>query len=548
MTEPSIEEQIAAANADIQKDDSAASDDTPDFPGLTALGCGYDIFGRYVPLGVKACLFDFKGEKRIKRQFLDRSLTAEQLTKAFNVPDPKFLKTYYSLPERVQYRPRFETKVEYQSHGSVVKEQSDLSTSAGLGVEAGAFAGELEFRYEQSHSSEATWKFFAANAIARYYDLTMANFPSPELHPEQLPVAELFKADLHNAKLAPDKIFDNYGTHYLSAITVGCRIIYSYAIDESKLESKLNAHAALEAKYGEVAHGHAEGNYIATKTGENDAEYFHCKSEGLDPSDDGDHDRDDTQPPLRPLSLLKGGWHDPVVIDLPKNALTPIWYLCTDKKRKKQLQDAFPEYAKKHGHVFGAVPTNLQPLYLLRAEVEDKLDKSKKIPCYRFSKTLFGHSWTGGTAVDRKVWGYVFNSKQEDTVPLYEYYYDQPGSNDYRYETGSWDPYFKHFNPKWKKTSATPIGYVYDGLAIAPKNCEPIYAYFRQDSSRGHLGHFYSTDSIDSRDNAAWRPMKQPDDDIWDPNVALDKLPDEVAKVLDLDGNVHWRVPVLAAK
>src|SRR6516164_9619063 len=93
--------------------------EAPDFPGLQYLGCGYDIFGRYAHKSyTKPLLFDFSKEEKIKRQFLDRSLTAEQLSKSWATLPPE-LKLYYSLFKRVQYKPTFENEVEYQSEGSL---------------------------------------------------------------------------------------------------------------------------------------------------------------------------------------------------------------------------------------------------------------------------------------------------------------------------------------------------------------------------------------------------------------------------------------------
>ena len=58
---------------------------------------------------------------------------------------------------------------------------------------------------------------------------------------------------------------------------------------------------------------------------------------------------------------------------------------------------------------------------------------------YRLSKKLSTVFWQGASPVRRSPAFYVFDTQEKDTVPLYEYFHDTPGSNDYRYETASWD-------------------------------------------------------------------------------------------------------------
>ncbi len=544
--DPELTKLLAGAKAEGEA--TAKMDEAPDFPGLQYLGCGYDIFGRYAsPKAIKGCLFDFSKEKKVKRQFMSRALTPAQLGGAFSAL-PSELRINYSTPERVQYKPTFVTQIEYQSNGSLAKEQENFIANLGLKADIGAFAGELEARYEQAKNRLVTRQFYSATAIARYYDLTMDNFPSAEMHPEQLPVAEGFKKDLHDKDCPPELLFRNYGTHYLSAVTIGCRVVYSHTIDTSKLGSDFKAEAALKAKYEGVG-GNAGATYIAAANNESDVEKLKWYSEGLDPDeipggDPGNDPAAKSRPPLHPLALLRSGWHNPVLIDLPKNALTPIWYLCTDAVRQKELEKGFVDYAKKHGLIVNATKPNIRALYLLCKTIKGQNQEDESL--YRLSKTLSSRYWDKSKPVHRNACFYVFETREENTVPLYEHYYDKPGSDNYRYETESWGEYLKYFGDRWKKISDKPIGYVYDALTGVTKESEPVYAYFRKDTKHGNLGQFYSTDSSDAIDDGAWRAMVHPDDDVRDPNMQLGKFPDAVARVADLDGNIHWRTPTFA--
>jgi len=222
-----LDNEIAQLTGDITSDKTAARppDDAFPFPGLQYLGCGYNVFGTYASVdSIKGQLFDFSNEKMVKEQFLDRSLTGDQISNAFTSIPPE-IKLCYSRFEKVQYKPIFHATIEYQSSGSMMAEQQKMSAQAALSVDYGAFGGELSVRYDTTNTRVATTKYYSATAINQYYELTMGNFPSPQLHPELLPLNKTFKKDLYNKNIAPNVLFDVYGTHYLSAVTIGCRIV-----------------------------------------------------------------------------------------------------------------------------------------------------------------------------------------------------------------------------------------------------------------------------------------------------------------------------------
>jgi MAC/Perforin domain len=528
------------------------SDESFPFPGLAYLGCGYDVFGKYASKdSIKGQLFDFRNEKMVKEQFLDLGVPAEQMSHAFT-STPTEVKLCYSRYEKAQYKSVFEGEMEYQSSGSMTDEHQTMSAQVGLSADYGAFGGELNARYDTTKTRLDTTKFYSATAIVRYYELTMGNFPLPELHPDQLPLDETFKEDLNDKNIDPEKLFDAYGTHYIFAVTIGCRIVYGHTVDTSKVQTTYNAEADMKAKY-EGAGVSAGGSISDDSQKETDFEHIKLTTEGL---------QGGVSESKLPLSQLKGGWHNPVLIDFPSDgsqggpkALKGIWLLCADTDRRAALEDAFTKYATKRGGVAIAAiaAPDLIPVYLLH--------RTDDPTCvyYRLSRNVYQPENAIGQwkAVKTDPWFYAFVEQQPGTVPLYEYYCDQPSSCAFRYETGSWDPYLNVCNQRWVKNSSTPLGYVYDGIDLrefshvsieqAPNDAVPVYAYYRKSCAGDHFGCYYSTDSADSRDNGGWRPMKIPADDghgdnapgfPYDPSPG-EQIPDYI-KPMFLKTNVHW--------
>jgi hypothetical protein len=160
------------------------------------------------------------------------------------------------------------------------------------------------------------------------------------------------------------------------------------------------------------------------------------------------------------VSVLKGGWHNPTLIDFPSDALTPIWDYCTDPNRKKQFQDAFDNLAKTHASVISGLSL-YKPLYLYQGQVNGGVT-------YRLyeNTNLAGSRDAGGIAWtiqnDGKAFLNVAAKQTDGTIPLYQYRVsDQP--NIWRYETSPWlPPEEGDFSRLWERVSSTPIGYVLD--------------------------------------------------------------------------------------
>jgi MAC/Perforin domain-containing protein len=528
-------------------------------PGLEFLGAGYNVFGRYASADdVKANIFDFSVDGTVDQQLYDESLPQirSNVENAFQVM-PTEIKLIYARPPGVQFKPLFQARLDFTESGSMTEEQQSLTAHADIEGTYGLFSGEINARYSSNASKLATARCYSATALMRYYDLSMANFP---LHPVRY-VRPTVRKDLNNPAITPEQIFEKYGTHYLYAITIGSKIVYGHTVDSSKTTKSFDIAVELRAKYGEPGAEISGGggvDYKQSSAQAADAESVKFYAEGVSDEQLQAAERADKNP----LAVLKQGWHNPTLIDFPTGALKPIWELCDLLSRRTKLEQAFSDYLSTHQSIVGA-DADLVPLYLLKSPMDT--------PCYRFANnrsdtTVDGLEWKLA-ADDGKPTLYVYAEQKEGTVPLYAYrrpvppmFGDIPGVQDLlmRYETSRWQSYMTKLPTGWKKASGNPIGWVYDGLAPAPKlGSQDVYVYYPTD---GKLRRFlYSTDSEDGRDGGSWRASSGVNDDVPMPSdplaeqfvtiqrqiLAAPGVDPDAAAVLGLKSNVHWRAPTL---
>jgi MAC/Perforin domain len=518
----------------------------PPIPGHEFLGAGYNAFGLYANAAsgnVMANIFDFSSEGSVDQQLYDESLpqVRQNVENAFTTM-PTEIKLFYAKPPTMQYLPRFEASVDFSLDGSMSSEQHSLAAHVEVEGSYGLFAAEFSARYDSSDSHLATAKFYSATARIFYYDLTMANYGADPVK-FMRPTA---RQDLNDKSKAPEEIFENYGTHYIYALTIGSKIVFGHSVDTSKTTASYDAAAELKARYGEEgAEVGGGGGVKVTSAWEqaSEGESIHVYCEGISDAQLAAIKTADTAP----IAALQEGWHNPTLVDFPgTSALRPIWELCDSEERKQELQDAFAAYAKTHGTFLGA-NADLTPLYLVKSS-------DSGTACYRFSTnhnaaTVDGVTWNPVDA-DGAPALCVFNEQKPGTVPLYEYRWSGHAPDELRrYETSRWETYLARYARAWTKVSGNPVGWVYDGLEPAPappSGYEDVYTYYPRNDG-GAPRFLYSTDSADGRDAGGWRAYAGVYDDVHPPagggvQLPPDSEPDTMA-VFKLGSGVHWRVP-----
>jgi len=481
-------------------------------PGLEFLGRGYDVFGRYASVdSCKQNIIDFSGADQIDQVTLNRSVDGETLAKAFN-QIPIQINDTYSMPKTVTYSGLFAVESVNEFQSTVSEQMRKWSAHANVSGSYGAFGGEIDARFSSNLSKLATTKHYSLVSKSTYWELSLAySLESPA------PLKQEVQDDLDNPHVKCEDFFKHYGTHYLSSVAIGCKVTISCEIDTSRAEAEFDFSSYLKATYeGEGA----SVGVSADATYQNKVKRFQDYSKtsvfGVGISDD--QIEKITAGTESGVSVLKGGWHNPTLIDFPSDALTPIWDYCTDPDRKKQFQDAFDNLAKTHASVISGLSL-YKPLYLYRGEVNDAgPDLPGAAGCtgatYRLYPTtnLGGSSDAGGIAWeiqnDGKPFINVAEKQIRGTEPLFAWRL-LPDRHVWRFAIGRqwgdmWSPWPPGGNGMeenariWELVSSTPIGYVvnpYDPRFPRPAGIRAVYLY---NSPTVQWVSYYSLDEVDN--------------------------------------------------
>jgi hypothetical protein len=487
-------------------------------PGLEFLGMGYDIFGRYASIdSCKQNILDLSSEPQVDQQVMDASLQLQVIQQAFN-QIPTEIHLVYTRPVTVQYLPRFEVRSVNEFESTIDDQITKWSAHVNVTGNYGAFAGEIDARFSSTLAKLATTKYYSLVSKSTYWQLDLRY-----THGNPPPLRADIREDLDNPSFQPEEFFANYGTHYLSSVLIGCKVAVSCAIETSRAESDFDFAAYLSATYGgrnASVSGTVDGTY--QNKVKRFREYSKTTVFGVGITDQQlDNIKEGTE---AGVSVLKGGWHNPSLIDFSANALKPIWTFCKDAARRDAFQAAFNNLAAHRTSIISSYSL-YSPLYLHRAEVNFNVPgpggAAVKAVTYRLypTTTLAGSSDAGGIP-----WQIQNNGKPllnvaarqiEGTIPLYEYRFRNSPVR--RYETSAWQPNDDNeVRRSWERVSSRPIGYVLDPTKIQGRLGDgvcPVYGYLE----KNHPCVFYY--SLDEEDNTrapaeSWMRF-DPLDDIW---------------------------------
>jgi hypothetical protein len=487
---------------------------SPPIPGMEFLGIGYDVFGLYASVdSCKQPILDFSAEPEIEQQVIDASLPLETLATAFNTI-PIQIKLFYRRPEKVTYLPLFKVTSEKEFESTLDEQITKWSTHSNVDGHYGLFSAEVDARFSSNLAKLATTKYYSLASKSTYWQLSLnysIGHPAP-LRPE-------VQEDLDNEAVKPAEFFDKYGTHYLGAVLIGCRVTISCAIETSNIDSDFDFSSYLEATYGSKKGGVSTSNET---TYQNKVKKFreHSRTSvsGVGISD----------AQLKPIGegaeasveVLKGGWHNPSLVDFPRHALKPIWQHCKNDKQRLAFAAEFDKQAAERGSILSDLAL-YTAMYLYR--------QHGKFASYRIypSSNLVGSHDSGGVTWTIENGGrplfYLLARQLEGSVPLYQYRW-KSDNRLWRYEAGAWADWMNDDpipDNHWQRVSATPLGYVLEPEATLARNINsaalcPLYAYCPRDRGNDPR-YFYSLDSDDhSREPAeVWRRFDMYRDDKY---------------------------------
>ena len=359
-------------------------------PGLSVLGCGYDVFGIYAsPESATYPLFDLGNMTKIRPG-------KEEYT--------------YQIPELVKYKSFIDTVYEMHTGKSVESFRTSLTNKTRLAGSYGFFSGSLEVGFNSTSFRVTTMAF---TKIMQLITRWILKLPAPD-DLERFLLRDV-KKDI-DRDLEPVALFRKYGTHYLSSLIVGGRIKYTSSTDTERFGKKEgldvtakmslefaagNISASNQTKYKKDIERFRESSQIKIRARGGSPEYIAVIDSGIT--------QDNWQAWAASVdeNLEFVGF-----VDSETNpSLRPIWELCSDADRMKSLKVAYHEYAEKQPCEIKAI---LYPVYRHTAK-EWRLRFTLSMT--RDPVQAHGSGWSQGDPVF-----YAFKEQEEGTVPIYQYY------------------------------------------------------------------------------------------------------------------------------
>ena len=285
-------------------------------PGLDILGYGYDVFGNYADQASKKkyCLFNY--------------------TNFTNVPIGS---NQYSVPEYVFLENISKHKVSTVSGESMREYSKSQSASVGLGVDGMFFSASINTSFSESNSGSVRHYYYTYRDANTKWRISFDERDYDNLDKILNP---RFKQDL--ATMDPAKLFDLYGTHYISSAYLGGRADYNTVSDVSSSTKTSDIAVAVEASYGAV-----NGSASVSESQENTLKNSKTK-EKLTFTGGNSEFANNISDPVAYQNWASGIAKMPVLCDFDKNSLKPIWNFCVDPKRKEALKAEFAKMVKAH--------------------------------------------------------------------------------------------------------------------------------------------------------------------------------------------------------
>lgn len=285
-------------------------------PGLDVLGFGYDVFGNYADQRSKKtfCLFTYSNER--------------------NIPIGQDL---YSVPQFVFLENISDHQIKTVSGESIRDYAQSLSVEAGLGVDAMFFKGTVDVNVSGSVSgTEQNYYFTYMDANIKW----RISIDNRDLDDLKTILDPKFKRDL--ATLAPARLFEIYGTHYIARAYLGGRADFSSVSVVSEKATVQEIGIAVTAEYKKVS-SNLKMNAKQEQTLTNAKTTTKLRVTG-----GGSEYMNSISDAAAYNEWAKGIESRPSLADFDANSLRPIWDFCEDPAREALLKDAFRLLCEKN--------------------------------------------------------------------------------------------------------------------------------------------------------------------------------------------------------
>ncbi|MGM0647934.1 MAG: RICIN domain-containing protein [Bacteroidota bacterium] len=276
-------------------------------PGQDIVGYGYDVFGKFADNESlkNYCLFDWQDPY-----------------------DKNFGSYTYSIPGNVMLK-NVGKKVKTEVSGANKRSYArSFSSSVGLGVDALLFSASVNTTFSQSSSGSSAEYFHTIRDANRIWQIAI-----DERYDHKDMLNPKVKEDINN--MAPAKLFEIYGTHYVASAYLGGRADYSSV---TKITTSMNTKTigtAVEAQYKAIsANASMDMSQQEREIKENTTTKLTVTGGNAEYAND-----------INNYEAYKN-WADgirdmPVLCDFDKKSLIPIWELASTQARKNLLKSYF---------------------------------------------------------------------------------------------------------------------------------------------------------------------------------------------------------------
>ena len=290
----------------------------PSFPGRKVIGHGINMLLPTSGHSIKGRLITYKdGRERVP--------TVE--TPIGDVPD--FLSV--SESNKAEY---------YTKYASSYRNlTSQLTVSASVTADVMGFEGSIESKYSKSQKDAQT--LYVASILKRQ-DAWIVEFEDPEPEDLEEHLSSRFLTALNGedgeSGLTPDKLFEKYGTHVITAVCLGGKLEYWFSSDKTESMTETEFEISVEAAYsgvsGKLAVGSKNGDEYTAENVSMTLEAVGGEAGAL------------AKLEAKVESDAFAEWaatlpEHPQYIGRPKDSLVAIWDFCTSAERAAELESAY---------------------------------------------------------------------------------------------------------------------------------------------------------------------------------------------------------------
>ena len=289
-------------------------------PGVSYMGHGYDIFGDYAKSEfVKSPLFKYDNYQTVAVQNKNYNIPSDM---EYTMVNTSYFKSVYGL-----------SSYEYRE---------SMSINANLSGSYSFFSLSVTNNYNQEYYRSNRRAFCTIQDVIKKWKLTL---PYTDLTKLKSMLTDGARSDIAN--LAPETLFNKYGTHFIAELIIGARADYNTCVSKSvqtyniRNNFEICAEASFKKKSGSGSFNMVteedlttfeENSYQNLKVSGGRSEY------GSYIFNYGNYDKW-----IESIDNIE----NLTISDFTNNSLIPIWELCADDTRKAQLSNAFDSYAEQ---------------------------------------------------------------------------------------------------------------------------------------------------------------------------------------------------------